>query len=538
MGNGVNFGIIWLARFIEERRAGQSLVRAIELALGRTSAATLTAAAAAATAYAALGVGRFRGFRHFAFIGATGMLLCWLSSLLLLPPLVVLADGWQTRRRAARARSRSGSRSGSGASLPPPAVAHFEAPFVWAVARAPRAVLALCLGLGLAACAVAGRYLVRGALEYDMHHLLSDRDTTSELYRVSDSTQRVLDGGRRAANATATSNSGMVVLTDDARDTPVVAAILRRTRDAAPAGLRPFADVHTLNDLVPPDQAARLVRLRALRRRLTRAHDRGAIPDATWVRIAPLLPPPDLGPFRAADLPPELLEPFTERDGTRGRILYIEQTRGESDSNLHYLIRLADAFRQTRLPDGRVVLGSGRAVIFADLLRASLVDMPRSVLLSLALTGVTVSLLFRRARAVGMVLGSLGLALVWMLAAMKLVGVRLNFINFIALPITFGIGVDYAVNVYGRFEQERSLGILAALRGVGGAVILCSLTTSLGYLALLRSHNQAVRSLGAVAVLGEISCLMAALLAVPAALVWSTTRRRRPAQRGDRHTVS
>jgi uncharacterized protein len=529
MGNGVNFGIIWLARFIEERRAGQSLVRAIELALGRTSAATLTAAAAAATAYAALGVGRFRGFRHFAFIGATGMLLCWLSSLLLLPPLVVLVEGWQTRRSA---------RAGAGASLPPPAVAHFEAPFVWAVARAARAVLALCLGLGLGACAVAGRYLVRGALEYNMHHLLSDRDTTSELYRVSDSTQRVLDGGRRAANATATGNSGMVVLTEDARDTPVVAAILRRTRDVAPAGLRPFADVHTLNDLVPPDQAARLVRLRALRRRLIRAHDRGAIPDATWFRIAPLLPPPDLGPFRAADLPPELLEPFTERDGTRGRILYIEQTRGESDSNLHYLIRLADAFRQTRLPDGRVVLGSGRAVIFADLLRASLVDMPRSVLLSLALTAVTVSLLFRRARAVGMVLGSLGLALVWMLAAMQLVGVRLNFINFIALPITFGIGVDYAVNVYGRFEQERSLGILPALRGVGGAVILCSLTTSLGYLALLRSRNQAVRSLGAVAVLGEVSCLTAALLVVPAALVWSTTRRRRPAQAGVRHTVS
>jgi len=100
--------------------------------------------------------------------------------------------------------------------------------------------------------------------------------------------------------------------------------------------------------------------------------------------------------------------------------------------------------------------------------------------------------------------------------------VRLNFINFIALPITFGIGIDYAVNVYGRFEQERGLGILAAMRGVGGPVILCSLTTSLGYLALLRSHNQAVRSLGAVAVLGETTCLIVALLALPAALVWHT----------------
>ena len=90
--------------------------------------------------------------------------------------------------------------------------------------------------------------------------------------------------------------------------------------------------------------------------------------------------------------------------------------------------------------------------------------------------------------------------------------VRLSFINFIALPITFGIGVDYAINIYGRYRQDSQRGILAALHGAGGPVILCSLTTSLGYLALLRAHNQAVRSLGAVAVLGEITCLGAALL--------------------------
>ena len=70
-------------------------------------------------------------------------------------------------------------------------------------------------------------------------------------------------------------------------------------------------------------------------------------------------------------------------------------------------------------------------------------------------------------------------------------------------------------------------------------MILCSLTTSLGYLALLRAHNQAVRSLGAVAVLGEITCLAAALLFLPAALTWWRRRRRRrrgtPAtQEGDR----
>ena len=43
------------------------------------------------------------------------------------------------------------------------------------------------------------------------------------------------------------------------------------------------------------------------------------------------------------------------------------------------------------------------------------------------------------------------------------------------------------------------------MRSTGGAVVLNSLTTTLGYLALIGSVNQAVRSLGVIAVLGEIA---------------------------------
>lgn len=510
IGNGVNFGIIWLARFMDERRAGSALPRAVALAHQRTAGATLTAACAAAAAYGALGVGQFRGFRHFAVIGATGMLLCWLASYALLPAIVVVLERRRERNQGSRGAGRRCEKPGAGST------ARFDRPFVWLLTHAPGPALVVSLALGAAALMGGVRYLRRGALEYDMRSLQSDRDVTSELYRTADQANRVIGMA---------SVGGMVVLTDDARDTPRLAEALRRVRDGAPAGMRPFEKVHTLDDLVPAEQERRLARVRVLASRLARAHERGAIDDAAWAKIVPLLPTPGLKPFGLDDLPAALVEPFTEKDGTRGRILYIEQTAGESDSNLHYLLRLADAFRSTPLPDGRVVHGSGRAVIFADLLRASLLDMPRSVLLSLLSTALTVMFLFRRPRAVATVLATLLLALFWMLGAMAATGVRLSFINFIALPVTFGIGVDYAVNVYGRFRQEPAAGIAGAVRGVGGAVILCSLTTSLGYLALLRSHNQAVRSLGAVAVLGEVTCLTAALVALPAAVVWWSRRR-------------
>ncbi len=382
--------------------------------------------------------------------------------------------------------------------------------------------LLVTLALGGVSLVLGLRHLVHGAMEYDLRHLQSSRDTHDDLYRASDIANHVLGHS---------GSGGMVVLVDRTADAPELARILRARRDQVPHAVRPFEDVHILDDLVPPEQADHLVRLRALKRKLERAHDRGAIDDATWSKLEPLFPPPELIPFTLAELPAELVEPFTEKDGTKGRVVYIEQTAGESEADLHYLLRLADAFRDSRLPDGRMVYGSGRAVIFADLLHASLVDMPRSVVLSLVLTALTVVLLFRRVGPVAMVLGSLLLALAWVLATMALFNVRLSFINFIALPITFGIGIDYPVNLYARYDQDRGAGVLRAMHGAGGPIILCSLTTSLGYVALLRSHNEAVRSLGSLAVLGEASCLTAALLALPAALVlierWRRARRRR-----------
>ena len=62
-----------------------------------------------------------------------------------------------------------------------------------------------------------------------------------------------------------------------------------------------------------------------------------------------------------------MAQAFTEVDGTRGRIVYISPTDPSVTEDAHYLFRWADAYREAKLPDGSVVLGSGRAVIYADM---------------------------------------------------------------------------------------------------------------------------------------------------------------------------
>jgi predicted RND superfamily exporter protein len=128
--------------------------------------------------------------------------------------------------------------------------------------------------------------------------------------------------------------------------------------------------------------------------------------------------------------------------------------------------------------------------------------------------------------------GALCLGVLLLTGASRLLGIHVNFANFIAFPITFGIGVDYAVNVVSRYEQEGSVDILAAVRSTGAAVALCSLTTIIGYSSLLMAENRALFLFGLLAVLGEVACLSVALLGLPSLLVLTTRRRARAREGG------
>jgi predicted RND superfamily exporter protein len=133
-------------------------------------------------------------------------------------------------------------------------------------------------------------------------------------------------------------------------------------------------------------------------------------------------------------------------------------------------------------------------------------------------------------RATLLVGGALLLGVATMTAGSLLAGIKINFFNFVALPTTFGIGVDYLVNVYARYDLERARARPAdpALAGpgpvervlwtTGGAVVLCSATTIIGYATLLIADNRALVSFGAFAAIGEITCLAAALVVLPACL--------------------
>ena len=387
--------------------------------------------------------------------------------------------------------------------------------FAWLVPKAPVALVGAG-GLLVAAGAAAGvQYVRRDPMEYDLRATENDSRESGELHRVW---ARVID-------VLGPSNEGMVVLADTPDEARELEKKLQADWDAAPASAKPFHAVHSLWDMVPEGQEKKIPVLLEIGERLERARARGFIHDDDWQKVKDLVPPTDLHPYGLDDLPASVARPFAEKDGTRGRLVVIEPEPGHTN-NLRYLLRYSDSFRETRLPSGKVVRGSGRAVIFADILKAVMHDIRRAVALSFGLTLLTVLVAFRGGgwHTVTVVFALL-VGVAGQVVFLYCADVKLSFLNFAAIPITFGIGVDYAVNVVQRYRADGSRDILGALRTTGGAVVLCSLTTTLGYLALLGSHNRAIRSLGLIAVVGEMSCLLAAVSVLPA--LWLLVERRR-----------
>lgn len=235
----------------------------------------------------------------------------------------------------------------------------------------------------------------------------------------------------------------------------------------------------------------------------------------TLLAIDQCLPPADLRALTPADLPESIKRQFRGKAGTVGRVALLFPVRVWANWDGHNLIRLADIMKNVALPDGTVVSAAGRTTLFAAMLRSVAHDGRTATAIALTAVAVTVIVLFRNIRISALVLLSLAVGLLWMGAAAALLGLKLNFLNFVTLPITFGIGIDYAVNMFARIASEPVERHPRAIAERGSAVALCSSTTIIGYSSLLIASNGALVSFGELANLGEAGCLLAALLLAP-----------------------
>jgi predicted RND superfamily exporter protein len=128
---------------------------------------------------------------------------------------------------------------------------------------------------------------------------------------------------------------------------------------------------------------------------------------------------------------------------------------------------------------------------------------------------------FRKWRTTLFTLMPLVMGLIWMVGAMSLFGIRINFVNAVILPMIIGMGIDNSVHLMHRFLEGGGSDAGHALRSTGRAMAMCSLTTMLGFGSLATARYQALSTMGWVTILGMGFCLIAALCFLPTLLFLS-----------------
>jgi predicted exporter len=318
-GNGINYGILLVARYSEERR-GREPAAAMARAIACTLRPTLVASLGAAIAYGALGATKFRGFADFALIGGVGMVVCWVASFVLLPVLVL---------RLA------------------PAPRHSISPWFGRIVvrlfgfRRAGIVCAASAAVVIAAGVVSWHYLAHDPYEYDLEELRSqapDAVVARDWLKFADRTfQRGLAG---LAGDT-------YILLDDERDAaPVVTAL--RDLGARDAIVGPVASIL---DAVPVDQPRRLALLADIRRLIDDAAP--SLDGTQRDELLALRPPDALAPITARDLPRDLVAKLTERDGRIGSVIAVKPGAHFDETDGRDMIHFAQTVRQVRVRGSR-----------------------------------------------------------------------------------------------------------------------------------------------------------------------------------------
>lgn len=487
-GLGIDFGIHFYARYVEERSQGQDIAQAAETTFVSTGQAITVGALTTGAALYVLTVADFRGFSEFGFIAGTGIIFALLAMTTVLPALLALLE--QTRlldlTRADAVSPRAGDQT----------------------QRFP-AARSIMIGSSIAV-ALALVMLPRVGFEYDFGSLEPAYESYNERRAI---TRRVYNDRSR--------RNGAYIVVDSVKDGPRVAAVLRDR--AARDTLSPTIDrVETLQERFPltvEAQKLKLGRIAEIRELLDDPYlkNEGAS-DLNRLRRASQT----TDPIGIRDVPEFLRVQFASKSGEVGNFVVVYPSVGLSDGR--QLILFAEDVGRVTLNDGTTYHAGSTALVSADMLRLMQAEAPWMVLATALIVLFLMWTHFGSLRWGLLATIPLMVGVLWMLLVMELVGLKLNFYNLVVLPAVLGIGNDAGAHITHRYREEGRGSIWRVLRSTGEHVAVGSVTTMVGFAGLLFSSSPGLRTIGELAVIGIGTTLLAALVFLPALIQWRENR--------------
>lgn len=546
LGIGIDFGIHVASRYSVERREGESVDVALKIALETTGISTFAGALSTALSLLLLIFAEFQGLAQFGVVAALGVLLAFLGAVWLLPLLLRRlgeGKGIVGGKRTDLAENRDG------------------APWPFAVS-----VIISVVGLSLLSWSV----WVASDLgfEYDLRNLDGRKPKASTAAATATGPKKIswrdaLPSGATTAVMVATTGSGVQTeeihrqleaylkepyqppskdsepseaQTDELDEDPFATG--RRDRLAAIRTLAAQVDsrtehpemanlydettrtvmqdrvrrVFSLYTFVPQYQNEKLKVIAAIRKELKRK--KGQVGADARQRIEEFEPYLAVKkPIEPKELPTWAKEKLSDVDGNIDRFVLI--WAGGAKADLVNSRNIRNAFGVLKTSEGDVRTGATYFIMPA-VLDALHRDGPLLLLMAFAVMMTTCLVLFRSVRPALIVVGVVGVAILWLIGLMVSQGWKVDLFNLVSIPLIIGMGQDHSIHMVHRLREEGLSALKRIVRETGGAIFLTTWTTAIGFIGALFAPQEGLRSLARVSLSGIVLCFLASVFFFPA----------------------
>ena len=498
VGLGIDYAIHIFSRYLDERLHGHDPAKAMGVALSETGLGTFIGGLTTALAFLAMGISNFSGLREFSIIASLGIGLCLAAMFILLPCMVFWRESWRKEDKPiTRAQW------------------DFHVEKLLSVClRHKRITLVILLAgtvyLGYEAiqlrfnsdlrsvraqsnAAISLQSVVTQKVGGSLRSLtfVLEAPTEAQLYRMHDQLIPVLDK-LKADGALVRADSLLGLLRRPQQQQENLDS-LRKAGLSAEALITTFKDEAAKHQFrLTPDMLAYVDNL---------AEGLDAKEPVTLHQVL--------------EKDAKFVKPFLNFfDGKFHTIVHVYPSTGLWEKNA--ISELTNHILGAVQPEPETDLFvTGIQTISEELKSLVKQSFEISTLLAGLLIMGAMLLHYRKLSLVIFTLLPLIIALIWMLGTMKLLGINITILNFVATPLIIGIGIDDGVHIVEKYLHRRSQDLGKLIAACGKAVTLTSLTTIFGFSSLFLADYSGFQSLGLCAILGVFYCWLGAVVLLP-----------------------
>ena len=218
-------------------------------------------------------------------------------------------------------------------------------------------------------------------------------------------------------------------------------------------------------------------------------------------------------------IPPEIASRYLPSNMLTITVITLEpglsqETMNAVLGNLEKIVALSEP------PPGVQVVITGEAAFQQQMGQEMGTSMGILVMVAMVLMVVAVGFFFSHVRYRFLPVGMVASGLILTFGIIGYTHYPITMVAIAAFPVLIGIGIDYAINIHSRFDEEaRKSSVEEAARITitksGPSILFAMLSTSMGFIALWISPVPMIAGFGLVCVIGVASCYLISLLTIP-----------------------